>query len=291
MTEAAVTLEIPSSLNWLDALPAGRVWLEALPATVRETAQRWNLELGQPFADCHVSLVLPAQNQDLVVKIQFPDRESRHEAAALAVWTGNGAVLLVDHWVEKHVLLLERCVPGIHLAKADPATGLDVIIGLLPRLWVPATKPFGSLAAEVATWVRNLPHEYESAGRPFARSLLDEAIEVLTGLAGSQGELVLIHQDLHGDNVLRSQREPWLAIDPKPLRGEREFGLSPMIRSYEFGHSREAVVHRLDRLSGELGLDRERARLWAFGQAIAWGFEGGRVLARHMDTARWLLDA
>jgi len=290
VTGAAVTLEIPSSLHWLETLPEGRVWLEALPATVRETAQRWNLELGQPFADCYVSLVLPAQDRDLVVKIQFPDRESRHEAAALSLWAGNGAVLLVDHWVEKHVLLLERCVPGTHLADVGPATGLDVIIDLLPRLWVRATEPFGSLAAEVATWVRNLPHEYESAGRPFARSLLDEAIEVLTGLAGSQGEQVLIHQDLHGDNVLRSQREPWLVIDPKPLSGEREFGLSPVIRSSEFGHSRAAVLYRLDRLTDELGLDQERARMWAFGQAIAWGFERSRVLPRHIETARWLLD-
>lgn len=90
--------------------------------------------------------------------------------------------------------------------------------------------------------------------------------------------------------MLRAQREPWLAIDPKPLVGEREFGLSPIIRSYEFGHGRSAVLHRLDRLTRELGVDRERARLWAFGHAVAWGFEGGRVLPRHLDTARWLLD-
>lgn len=284
-------LEIPSSLNWPESHVAGRAWLAALPSAVSETAERWSLELGRPFTGSHVSLVLPAQNQDLVVKIQFPHRESQYEAAALRLWGGGGAILLVDHWPEKAALLLERCVPGTHLSRAGAAFGIDVMIDLLPRLWVPAGERFGSLTAEVDRWVGNLPAEYEAAGKPFERGLLDEAIDVLLGLACSQGEHVLLHQDLHGDNVLEAQRRPWLAIDPKPLIGEREFGLSPIIRSDELGYSREAVIHRLDRLTGELGLDRERARLWAFGHAIAWGFEEGEVLPRHIETARWLLEA
>ena len=130
---------------------------------------------------------------------------------------------------------------------------------------------------------------WANAGEPFEASLLSEVIAILGDLAASQGEQVLLHQDLHGDNVLSAQREPWLAIDPKPLIGEREFGLSPIIRSAEFGHSKENVIHRLNRLTSELGLDRDRARLWAAGQAVAWGFENGKVLPGHIETARWLL--
>ena len=54
-------------------------------------------------------------------------------------------------------------------------------------------------------------------GQVSAEQLLDEALDVLPALAASQGEQVLLHQDLHGDNVLSAQREPWLAIDPKQL--------------------------------------------------------------------------
>jgi hypothetical protein len=56
---------------------------------------------------------------------------------------------------------------------------------------------------------------------------------------------------------------------PKPLVGEREFSLAPIIRSYEFGHSRDAVFDRLDRLSTGLNLDRERARRWCLVQTLA----------------------
>ncbi len=102
---------------------------------------------------------------------------------------------------------------------------------------------------------------------------------------------MLLHQDLHADNVLAARREPWLVIDPKPLSGEREFGIAAIVRSYELGHSRREVVYRLDRLTAELDLDRERARRWTLGQTIAWAFDGDRASPLHVQTAGWLLDA
>lgn len=289
-----MTLEIPRRLDWLRATDSGRSWLAELGNNASICADNWDLTLGRPFEDSYVSLVLPVRDRvgaQLVLKIQFPHRESAHEATALETWNGHGAIRLIGHDREQHALLLEQCDPGDHLATTDSDTGIDVMAKLLPRLWIPAGDPFGGLDDEARRWARNMPISFEMAGRPFERSLLDEAIETLLNLAGSQGDQVLIHQDLHGHNVLRARREPWLAIDPKPLVGEREFGLSPIIRSNEFGHSKQAVVHRLDRLSGELGLDRERARLWAFGHAVAWGFEGKSVLPLHLETARWLLES
>ena len=117
---------------------------------------------------------------------------------------------------------------------------------------------------------------------------LDGALgELARELAATQGELVLCHQDLHGENVVAAEREPWLVIDPKPLAAEREFAVAPIVRSFELGHSREAALGRLDRLCGELGLDRERARLWTIVQTTAWS-GGGDYVAQHMETVEWL---
>jgi streptomycin 6-kinase len=90
--------------------------------------------------------------------------------------------------------------------------------------------------------------------------------------------------------VLAAQREPWLVIDPKPLAGEREFSLAPIIRSFELGDSQKDVIYRLDRLSSELQLDRDRARRWTIAQTVAWSFDSSYA-ARHYETARWLLGA
>ncbi len=34
------------------------------------------------------------------------------------------------------------------------------------------------------------------------------------------------------------------------------------------------MLYRFDRLTAELGLDRERTRGWTIGQTVAWGMDG-----------------
>jgi streptomycin 6-kinase len=225
-----------------------------------------------------------------VLKLVFPHRESEHEADALEVWGGDGAVRLLARDDVRHAMLIERCEPGTRLSELEHDAAIEVMVGLLPRLWKPAGAPFRSLGEEAEWWIEYLPESWNEAGKPFERRLLHAALEALHSLSASQGEQVLLHQDLHADNVLAARREPWLAIDPKPLVGEREFGIGPLVRAFELGHRRSDVLYRLDRLTGELGLDRERACGWALGQTVAWAFDS-RFLPTHVETARWLSEA
>jgi streptomycin 6-kinase len=218
-----------------------------------------------------------------VLKLVFPHREAEHEADALAAWDGDGAVRLLAHDPERNALLLERCEPGTSPAGSEAA--LDVLIALLPRLWIPAGPPFRPLADEAARWASTLRDEWESGSRRYERRLLDAALDALGTLAPTQGEQVLLHQDLHGGNVLAAQREPWLAIDPKPLTGERELSVAPIVRSRELGPD---LLRRFDRVTAELGLDRERARGWTIAQTLAWSDGGAHE--GHVETARLLLE-
>jgi streptomycin 6-kinase len=286
---------LPPGLAWLQASAEGRSWIDSLPGIVDACAEAWGLRVGRPYPDSHVSLVLAVDRADAapaVLKIQLPHRECEHEAAALRAWDGDGAVRLLAHDTARHALLVERCTPGTHLRELPAEEALSVLIDLLPRLWRPTREPIGTLTREAERWTESLPRRWERASRPFERELLDAALFALETLPGSQGPSVLLHQDLHADNVLRAEREPWLAIDPKPLVGERELGVAPIVRSYELGHDEACVRHRLDRLCRALDLDRERARRWALAQTLAWSFDdAGAVLPRHVQTARWLHQA
>ncbi|EEP71480.1 aminoglycoside phosphotransferase [Micromonospora sp. ATCC 39149] len=312
-------LEIPERLGWVGRTPAGRAWLAVLPARLAECVQRWGLRLqGPPFPYAHASLALPAKLPDgtrAVLKLQYPDADSAHEATALTCWAGDGAARLLAHDPGRRALLVERCDPGTSLhatvqdqarraaaqdetragtlggARREPLdAALDVVVGLLPRLWRPAGAPFTPLAEEAAGWLERLPVQWARLGRPFERRLLDAGLGRLAELAGTQGEQVLVNQDLHAGNILRATREPWLVIDPKPLAGEREFGVVAIVRGPELGHSPAAVRRRLDRLTDELGLDRERALGWAIGHTLAWSMAEDVVFTNQIDVARWLLD-
>jgi streptomycin 6-kinase len=274
--------------------PGGGAFLDRLPALIDELAERWSVRPGEPFPYAFASIALPvvrADGSEAVLKVSFPGREAEHEAEALKVWGGRGAVRLLDHDPERWALLLERCLPGTSLASLPQDEAIDVAVDLLPRLWVPAGAPFRPLAEEAAWWASYLPGHWDSTGRPFERELLDAALEAITDLSGSQGEQVLVNQDLHADNVLRARREPWLVIDPKPLAGERAFGIAALVRGSELGASRSNVVHRLDRLTAELGLDQERARRWCLAQTLAWGVDEDEVMPGLVEVARWLARA
>ncbi|WP_406083206.1 aminoglycoside phosphotransferase family protein [Micromonospora zamorensis] len=287
-------MDLPEGLDWVRTTPAGRTWLGTLPTWLAECTERWSLRLGPPFRYAYASLALPADLPDgtaAVLKLQYPDEDSRHEADALAQWNGDGAIRLLAHDPERRVLLVERCQPGTPLHELPMDRALDAVTALLPRLWRPAGAPFTPLAEEAAGWIDRMPDKWERAGRPYERRLLDTALDLLAGLASSQGEQVLVNQDLHAGNVLAADREPWLAIDPKPLTGEREFSVVPMVRGRELGHSPTAVRHRLDRLTAELGLDRERARGWTIGHTLAWSIDGAVVFPHQVEVVRWLLDA
>ena len=268
------------------------VWLERVPDLVAECVAEWNLRLGEPYEPGAAGYTVRAElpdGRDAVLKLIYPDRESEHEADALALWDGHGAVQLLARDDERSAVVIERCEPGTALAAAGPDVALEVLIALLPRLWVETGEPFHTLEDEAAWWIGYLPEQWERSDRTVERRLVDAAVDALTSLSPSQGQQVLLHQDLHGDNVLAAGREPWLAIDPKPLIGEREFAVAPIVRSFELGHSKREVLHRFDRLTGELGLDRERARGWTVAQTVAWTYDS-KYHARHVETVRWLLE-
>lgn len=286
-------LAIPARLDWLRGSEAGRAWLAAVPDLVAGCAERWSLRLGEPVPDSYVSVVIPATVPDggkVMLKVQFPEPDSRYEAAALRLWNGDGAVRLLAHDENRLAMLIEHCVPGDPLSTLPGEEALTVFIDLLPRMWRPAVAPFATAADEAGRWIAMIESRWEGTGRPCERRLIDLAIDTLRRLRHTQGEQVLLNQDLHVNNVLRAARQPWLVIDPKPLIGERELAVACLVRDYGLGHSRAEVLARFDRLTTELDVDRRRARGWSFAKTVRWAFQDEEGMTRHFETARWLLE-
>jgi hypothetical protein len=75
-------------------VPGGAGWIARLPLLARECAGQWSLHLERPF-DASFSPVIPAGGR--VLKLNFPEAETEHEAVALIRWDGHGAVRLLAH--------------------------------------------------------------------------------------------------------------------------------------------------------------------------------------------------
>jgi streptomycin 6-kinase len=294
-------VRLPAGLEWWRDEPGGQDWLGSLPGIVESCVEHWSLTLEPPFEPAHISLVVPATLPDghaAVLKVNFPDEESAHEAEALAHWSGGGAVQLLAHDESLRALLVERCIPGDQLwSVEDDEEATRIAASVLRLLWrpAPAGAPYRLLADEAARWARQLPREWAALGKPFERRLLEEAVFACVELGTDQGELVVLHQDFHGGNVLRAERAPWLAIDPKPLLGEREFDAASLLRDRrdELGRVDDArrLRRRLELLEDELDLDRERMRRWGIAHALAWGISGDKLEDDMIRCAELLHEA
>ena len=281
-------LTVPPGLEWWRSEPGGAEWLDRLPVLVAECAASWSLRIGEPYSGSNVSWVAPVELPDgvpAVLKLNFPEPESEREAEALACWAGEGAVRLLAEDEERRALLVERCVPGSRLwDEPGEDDAMRVAAGILRRLWRPPPDGhrFRLLGDLAAAWAREL------AEAPYERPLVDEAVSFLREAGLAQGEGVVLHQDFHGGNVLRATREPWLAIDPKPLVGEREFDTASLLRDRRpelqaDPHPEARIRRRLDFLAAELDLDRERLRGWGIAHALAWDPD-----EEMLACARWL---
>jgi streptomycin 6-kinase len=246
--------------------------------------------------------VAPVTRRDgtpAVLKVNFPEPESEHEAAALAHWDGAGAVRLLAADAQRRALLLERCAPGDPLRRtADEEAANRAAAAVLRRLWrpPPAGHPFRALETEARRWAIELPPRWDRHRPPHDRALLDRAVAWIDELLAAPAEPVVVHQDLHGGNVLRATREPCLAIDPKPLVGDRAFDVASLLRDRRGELAVEPAPvrrmrRRLDQLSAELELDRERMRRWAVVHALAWGLDEDEWFPEIVACAAWLGEA
>jgi streptomycin 6-kinase len=289
-----VRIRLPEGLEQQRELgPDWGRWLDALPGRVRDVLAEWDLVLdGGELWHGRCSLVAPVRNaigDRVVLKLSFDgDQESLHEALALQHWHGEGVVRLLRADPHRRALLLER------LHRRD-LTGLwdiaacEVVAGLYPRIHRPAFPQLVTVTSYVDRWLDDLAAI--GSGAPIPRRLVEQALSLgrdLVGDPASTGRVV--HGDLHYENVLASDREPWLVIDPKPMSGDPHYELAPMLwnRFDELADDvRGGVRRRFHTLVEAAGLDEERARDWVVVRMVInahWSIQDAERAGRPLSS-------
>jgi streptomycin 6-kinase len=238
--------------------------IESLASVAYAVAHDWNVTLGPPFELSRYSFVAPA-GEDAVLKVRSQDDdESDEEGPALEIWNGDGAVRLLREDRARRALLIERARPGTDISELpeDEATAIAVDIG--GRLWRPANAPFRWIGDHVPRWLDE-PEPSDSGGN---QDLIPHARSIYESLA--VGRSVLIHGDFHHHNILDAGARH-VAIDPKPMLGEREFDVGSFLWNplgYEV--ERQATERRLAAFA-EVGLSQQKMRAWSFIRCVYLG--------------------
>ncbi|MGW3329044.1 aminoglycoside phosphotransferase family protein [Streptomyces rubiginosohelvolus] len=265
----------------------GRAWIAGLPSLAADLLERWQLRRDGVVRSGQASLVLPAVRHNgtrAVLKLQLSREETTAALIGLRTWNGDGMVRLLDHDPASSSMLLERLDGARTLASIDDD---DVAMGILADLHarlvaVPAPPGLRGLGEVAAAMLEQVPQAVARLTDPADRDLLRGWASAVAELADEPGDR-LLHWDLHYDNVLAADREPWIAIDPEPLAGDPGFDLWPALDSrwddvVAQGEPLRVVRRRFDLLTDTLGLDRARAAGWTLGRLLQnalWDIEDG----------------
>ncbi|MFI6370879.1 aminoglycoside phosphotransferase family protein [Streptomyces sp. NPDC050546] len=262
---------------------AGRAFINGLPEQTARFLDHWDLAPDGPPMHGVSALVLPvlrrADDTPAVLKLQILDEESEGEPVALRAWNGDGAVRLLDHDEPTGTMLLERLDETRMLSHVpDTHQAVVTIAELLAHLTAfPAPPGLRCLGDIARAMLDQTPWALGRIPDPESRRLVADCAAAVREVVDEPGDR-LLHWDLHFDNVLASDRAPWLAIDPKPLAGDPGFELWPALDNrYDPGD----VLWRFDAMTDILALDRPRARAWTLGRLLQnalWDIEDDRPI-------------
>ncbi len=272
---------IPAGLSSQASLgPAWADWISRLPRLCTDLIDEWDLAIDGDAWHGFTSIVLPVRSAagPAALKVTFDgDDESLHEGLALQHWAGNGTVQLLRADPHRRALLLERLHDESLIDRWD-VEACEIIAGLYARIHVPALPQLRTLTSYLEVWnegLRALPRD-----APVPRRLVDQARSLSAGFIADPSSIgTMIHGDLHYENVLAADREPWLVIDPKPMSGDPHYEIAPLLwnRWEEMaGDLREGIRRRFHTVIDTAALDEDRARDW--------------VIVRTINNVLWTLE-
>ncbi|MCX4851094.1 aminoglycoside phosphotransferase family protein [Streptomyces sp. NBC_00893] len=273
----------------------GAAWLAELPGIVEEQLGRWKCVPDGEVMHGGVGIIVPVQRPAegaVVMKVSFPHPGNVHEPDAFAAWGGRGAVRLHERDDERFAMLLERARTST-LAELEDADEVVRVAGRIShQLAIPAPSGLPRLQEQADAWAGQLRRDAGELTHTLPGYVVEAAVATAQELGHDQPDS-LIHGDLHARNILRADREPWLAVDPKGYAGDPAYDGGTLLRSQALtlvraDDLRKALFRTLHVFAEAAEVDRERARRWAQFHAVQSSFWGLRHGFRRARTGKRL---
>lgn len=241
---------------------------------------RWDLAPdGEPFTTRYArNHLLPVRQGDAPAMLKIAVSKDEIDGGALmAWWAGEGAARVLAR--EAEALLLER-LPAKRSLAAMARDGRDdeatrILCAVAEALHAPRAGPPPQTLYPLDVWLRALTPAAATHG-----GVLTASLEAATTMLADPREVVVLHGDLHHENVLDSGERGWLVIDPKGVLGERtyEFATTIMNPDAETAFRPGRIARQAAVVAAAARLEPRRVMRWLLahaGVSAAWCMQDG----------------
>lgn len=255
-------------------------WIARLPQSLQQLGEKWDLREIAPIYSSdwyHVFSAVQSKNNQffpVILKLGFDSETIKQEMIVLQFYQSSSrCVRLLDADIGLGALLLERLLPGVSLKSLFPhgdevaaARAAEVMHSLHA-----VAPPAHSKIPTVSDWLQGLNGDYA-----VLQHHLPKARKLAKLLARTQQKPVLLHADLHHDNILLSDNGIWIAIDPKGLIGEPAYEAGAFIRNplpelLQQDSIASIISQRLKIFAEALQVNQERLKDWSYVQEVLSG--------------------
>ena len=231
----------------------------------------WDLQPdGAPFATPS-SRLLPVRQAGRTAFLKVATHpEEKRGGAVMAWYAGGGAAEVLAH--DADAVLLERLDGGRSLADmargGEDETACRVLCQIVAQLHAPRAAPLPDVLIPLERWFAALWPRAERDGGVYAR-----AADIARELLANQEPPVVLHGDIHHDNVLDGGARGWRAIDPKGVWGDRGYDYANLLCNPDAATAIAHLPRRLE-ISREMsGLTCDRLVAWLMaylGLSASW---------------------
>jgi streptomycin 6-kinase len=239
----------------------------------------WGLTPDGSLLETHTSWLAPVRQHGAPAMLKMLKRTSDEQGGAdlLRYFAGNGAVRLMA--ADDAGLLMERAADDESLRLMALSGGDDKAAAILADCMHSLHAPRHGVTPR---GLNTLMHWFRSL---FAKKaelpILARCADVARRLLAEEQQIVVLHGDLHHDNVLHSTRG-WLAIDPKGLVGERTYevanALGNPVPHGRLVHDPQRMMRLAELYATRLDLNLGRVLGFAFahaGLSASWSMDDG----------------
>ncbi len=229
----------------------------------------------------------------VIFKILINHHGVDNEIPALKSFQGEGFCKLYAYSLEDGAYIMERIEPAHTLYESAPRSErIQIASDIFKGLHKPAL-PDCPFPAYTEWFAEGREGTKNRADCEELRPYLDSAEQMLADICKKYSRHLLLHGDLHHENILQNENGGYTVIDPKGVTGDPVFDLSRFIldefRDDLTSEPKDAVIDFVQKLGDGAGIPCEVLLRCLFIETVIWLFREELANGESLEECRQLI--